>query len=133
MTSNEITPWDILTTQDKYPEREKSNECTTEVRIKAADTAERVSRLLMHLDWEPILSSGFRTSEANRMAKGATNSPHMRGEAVDISDPDNKLDALITDELLERFNLYREHPSKTDRWTHLQICAPKSGKRSFYP
>ena len=66
---------------------------------------------------------------------GAPNSAHKQGEAVDIYDPDNKLDDYITahPELLVQFDLYREHPTATLHWLHLSIRAPKSGNRTFLP
>jgi len=75
-------------------------------------------------------------------ATGAPNSSHKEGRAVDAADADNSLDALISkydtfggakNEILERFNLYREHPSATNTWCHLTDRRPNSGRRSFYP
>lgn len=62
-------------------------------------------------------------------------SAHKEGMAVDIYDPDNAIDNYITahPEVLDTFNLYREHPSATPRWCHLTTRAPKSGRRTFYP
>lgn len=62
-------------------------------------------------------------------------SAHKEGMAVDIFDPDNSIDQYITahPEVLDIFNLYREHPSATPGWCHLSTRAPKSGRRTFYP
>jgi len=64
---------------------------------------------------------------------GAPNSAHKQGQAVDIFDPDGHLDDWLTDEVLARFDLYREHPSATRGWCHLTTRPPASGRRSFYP
>jgi hypothetical protein len=64
---------------------------------------------------------------------GAANSAHKAAEAVDLYDPDAALDAWITDEILERHALYREHPEDTPGWCHLSTRAPKSGRRTFKP
>lgn len=64
---------------------------------------------------------------------GAASSSHKTGRGVDVADADDSLDAMITDEMLERHGLYREAPGATDNWTHLSDRAPKSGKRTFWP
>ncbi len=73
---------------------------------------------------------GFRPQDC---PEGAPGSAHKVGKAGDIYDPDNVLDAWCTDEILTECNLYREHPDKTDGWTHLTIRAPGSKKRTFWP
>ena len=64
---------------------------------------------------------------------GAPNSAHKVGRAVDVADADGSLDALLTDEILEQFGLYREHPDATATWCHLTDRAPHSGRRTFMP
>lgn len=64
---------------------------------------------------------------------GAPNSAHKQARAVDIFDPDNSLDSLITDDVLEDFGLYREAPEATHGWCHLTDRAPASGRRTFNP
>ena len=64
-----------------------------------------------------------------------------RGAGIDIHDPDDKLDLWITDAILEKHGLYREHPDytrlgsdgKPHPWCHLTTRAPASKKRSFIP
>jgi hypothetical protein len=56
-----------------------------------------------------------------------------QGRAVDVYDPDGHLDAWITDDILEDFGLYREHPDSTSTWCHLTDRAPGSGHRTFWP
>lgn len=64
---------------------------------------------------------------------GAPGSSHKQGEGVDLYDGDADIDGAITDQLLIKHGLYREHPSATRSWCHLTTRAPKSGRRSFYP
>lgn len=71
---------------------------------------------------------GFRLPGATT---GAPNSSHKEARAVDVFDPAGKLDAWITDEVLEKYGLYRETPGATFGWCHLTTRPPKSGKRTF--
>jgi len=73
---------------------------------------------------------GFRPQEC---PIGAPDSAHKQGLAVDVYDPDGKIDAYITDEILEEHGLYREAPESTLHWCHLTIRAPHSGNRTFIP
>ena len=73
---------------------------------------------------------GYRTQACTI---GALASAHKTGEAVDVYDPVGALDTWITDERLERYELYREHPEATLGWSHLSTRAPKSGSRTFRP
>ena len=73
---------------------------------------------------------GFRLSDAKT---GKPFSKHKTAHAVDVYDPEDELDFMIDDETLERFGLYREAPSATRGWSHLQDVAPSSGKRTFLP
>lgn len=73
---------------------------------------------------------GFRPQDC---PQGAPTSSHKDGAGVDLYDPDNKIDDALDDALLEKFHLYREHPSATARWCHLTTRAPRSGRRTFLP
>lgn len=73
---------------------------------------------------------GFRPQDC---PIGAPKSAHKTGEAVDVYDPDNKIDSWITDAILEKFDLYRESPAHTLTWLHLQSRKTGSGKRTFIP
>ncbi len=130
-----ITPWDVLTSGEKYPEREKSDECTTLVRQNAADLADRVSRLLDALGRKAAISSGFRTLSANRSVGGAQVSAHCTGEAVDLADTDGGLGRTILAriDLLDAYDLYLENPAYTRGWVHLQSRKTASGRRVFVP
>ena len=73
---------------------------------------------------------GFRPQACS---EGAPKSAHKEGKAVDIYDPDEALDTWLSDEILLKCNLYREHPDKTEGWCHLSIRRPASGHRTFWP
>lgn len=66
-------------------------------------------------------------------AVGAEFSSHKEGKAVDVCDVYGNLDEWLTDELLEKFDLYREHPASTRTWCHVTTRRPNSGRRTFYP
>lgn len=65
--------------------------------------------------------------------EGRALSSHKEFKGIDITDPDNSKDAVITDAMLLKFDLYRESPEYTKNWVHLTYRAPRSGKRSFIP
>lgn len=64
---------------------------------------------------------------------GAPLSAHKIGMAIDIYDPENKLDEWITDDVLRTVGLYREAPRATPVWCHLTTRRPRSGNRTFMP
>lgn len=131
----EITPWDVLTSSGRYPDRIDSPECTSAVRICAADTAERVTKLLQRLGLRGDVCSGFRTLAANGSASGAKRSAHLSGEAVDLSDPRGTIkDAVLAHPyILEELDLYMESPHHTPGWCHLMTRRTASGNRIFLP
>lgn len=131
-----ITPHDVLSSSGKYPERLDSPECVIGVRINAADTAERVSKLLGALGISAVtVSSGFRTSSSNAATSGAKRSAHMSGEAVDLVDTDGSLGRLCLSrvDLLHLYDVYIENPQFTNGWLHIQKRAIPSGNRVFLP
>lgn len=71
---------------------------------------------------------GWRSSDSKT---GGPGSKHRIARAVDVYDPNNVLDNLLSDEILELFGLYRETPKATQGWCHLQDIAPSSGKRTY--
>lgn len=81
---------------------------------------------------------GFRPQSCKQ---GAPRSSHKDGRGVDIYDPREELDGWLTDDILEAYSLYREHPDATskgyrgasDSWCHLTDRPPPSGKRTFWP
>jgi len=80
---------------------------------------------------------GFRPQDC---PIGAQTSAHKQARGVDVYDLGDALDAWLTDEILERYGLYREHPEATAMkpgqvagWCHLTDRAPGSGNRTFRP
>lgn len=132
-----INSQDILTSQGKYPEREKHIECTVTVRDNSERLAKKVSALLEDF-FKRWVSSGFRTQSSNAKTKGAALlSRHMKGSAIDLLNLGAylKKDYLENKEksLLVKHDLYLEDPDYTPTWTHLQDDPPRSGKRVFIP
>lgn len=73
---------------------------------------------------------GFRLPDS---LTGTATSSHKEGKGVDIYDPHGELDSWVTDDVLEKCGLYREHPAKTVHWLHLTTRSPASGHRTFWP
>jgi hypothetical protein len=73
---------------------------------------------------------GFRLPTATT---GRDHSSHKEAKGVDVYDPQDHLDAWLTDALLAKHGLYREHPDSTPGWCHLTTRAPGSNKRTFIP
>jgi len=75
---------------------------------------------------------GFRPQDC---PEGAPKSAHKVGMAVDLYDPNGKIDAwlLANEKLLDHFGLWFEHPDDTKGWSHFSTRKPKSGKIFFHP
>mgnify|MGYP003407789720 FL=1 len=86
------------------------------------------------------VTSGLRSDEHQKRLidegkSNALHSKHMAGAAADLLDTDGLLAdfCLSNVGILERIGLWMEDPAHTRGWIHLQIMAPKSGKRIFIP
>ncbi len=111
-------------------------ECTPEVKDNAEVTRSRANALLAQFGEDRDVTSGWRPAAVNAATPGAAvMSRHLTGEAIDIYDPEGDLDewCLAHLEVLEKLNLWMEHPASTKGWCHLQTAPPKSGNRVFYP
>ena len=124
----------------------QAKEHTAEHEANFEELMTRVESLLTYLDYTvPVCPNtgsqvsgskggsgdgGFRLDTATT---GAALSSHKQAMAVDLYDPLNALDDLITDALLEQCDLYREAPQSTPHWAHLTTRAPHSGHRTFLP
>lgn len=117
---------------------------TPQIRANAELTLSRVNALLARFyAANPKaairgVNSGWRPPAVNRgVENAAKNSHHLRAMACDLDDDDGQLDKwLMTSagqQALVDIGLWMEHPSATPRWCHVQIVAPRSGKRVFYP
>lgn len=149
----------MITVKQYFWQKDGSPECTPAI-CEAADalllkvnalleSAAQLSGWVEKNDpdtWSPISGAkggagdgGFRLSTTTT---GATHSAHRFARAVDVYDPEGKLDDWLSgfDEdggrrnaMLEEFGLYREAPGATRTWCHLQDLAPGSGRRTFSP
>jgi hypothetical protein len=75
---------------------------------------------------------GFRPQDCTI---GAPHSAHKQALAVDRYDPAEEIDNYLMEhqDLLEKFDIYIEHPDSTPGWSHWSIRPPKSGKHVFIP
>lgn len=139
-----ITLNDWVTSSGRYPERAKSKELTDEVKANAEELLKRVNAALKELGIEKAsVSSGFRPSDANRAAGGAKKSGHTIGLSIDILDINEKIDGSFDtkegQDVLEKYKLWQEHPSKTKNWSHIDMVTrpirPRTNckKRQFLP
>ena len=87
-----------------------------------------------------LITSGLRSDEQQQelIAQGKSNAPHSKhcaGAALDLLDEDGSLGKWALDNLdfLTTMGIWIEDPSHTNGWLHIQIMAPKSGKRVFIP
>jgi hypothetical protein len=127
-----------ITSSGKYPERAKSLELTEEVKKEASKLLNLVNNLLKDLGIPSArVSSGFRPSSVNsKLPNAAKRSLHMTGKAIDLEDPNNSLDALISSktELLDKYGLWLELPDETLKWCHLDNgTRPQRKVRIFNP
>lgn len=135
----------MITVADYFGPHADCEDATSEVRGTAARMLDRVNRLLQEaeangvaLEMNPATKTlvsgqtygGFRPQSCTQ---GAPRSSHKEGRAVDVYDPSGALDRWISDLILEKHDLYREHPADTNGWCHLSDKAPGSGRRTFHP
>lgn len=122
-----------------------SQDATEDRMANAEVLLEKVNALLqaaehngVELDMNPktqTLVSGtqFGGFRPQNCPQGAPHSSHKEGMAVDVYDPSGALDRWVSDLILEKHGLYREHPADTNGWCHLTTRAPASGRRTFHP
>lgn len=82
------------------------------------------------------VNSGWRPPSINASTPGAsTNSKHMQGLAIDISDVDGSLWSWVLQnlELMKQLGLYMEDRRWTPTWVHFGFGPPSSGHRIFVP
>lgn len=113
---------------------------TPEIALNAAQTVKAINSFLVITGFDGHVNSGWRPPSLNAATKGAApKSKHMLGLACDLADPRETLDDFCTEhpELLEQLSLWREAPSATHGWLHLQTVQYGSwtpGKsRTFQP
>lgn len=115
--------------------RIKPEELSPELRANAEELLRRVNIIRAQYGKPMKVSSGYRSPAQNAAAGGAKKSNHMICKAIDIADPNRELQAWLLQnvELLEKVGLWCEDFDYSPSWAHLQIVAPKSGKRFFKP
>lgn len=127
-----LNQWKVHYGQVQVPDEE----LTDDMRKDAQITVDRANQLLARFGQGRDITSGWRPIEVNKLVPGAAQfSNHTKCCAVDISDPHGDLDQWCLDHpaILEDIGLWLEHPSSTKGWCHVQIVAPRSGKRVFFP
>lgn len=134
----------MITLQDYWMGRDKtySKDLTADIQKNAEEIVKRANMLLSEFRFytkdteQRHVNSGWRPPAINASTPNAAQrSKHMTGQAIDIADPEGDLDDWCMNHIdtLARLGLWLEHPSSTKGWTHVQIVAPKSGNRVFYP
>ena len=138
----------MISLADYFGAKINNPEATLEMKQNAMELLRKVNGLLKRAEQEGAYSAqidpdtgtlisgsrggsgdgGFRLSTSTT---GAKKSAHKKAHAVDVYDPANILDGWITNAVLEEFGLYREAPTKTPGWAHLQDTPPGSGNRTY--
>jgi len=77
--------------------------------------------------------SGGGGARRKNSTEGRPKSSHKEFRGVDVADPQNTIDGILTDAMLLKFGLYREAAQCTVSWCHLTDRPPKSGRRTFIP
>ena len=137
----------MITLQEYF--NNKTAAVTPEISLNAVDLLKRVNDLLAEFTLAtgkhiPVsLKTGCNISGDHngdggfRLQNSKTGSPfssHKSGQGVDVADTAaGDIDAFVTDEILERHDLYRESPGFTHGWCHLSTRKPGSGHRTFTP
>lgn len=110
-----------------------------------ADMERNLQRLLQALNAlqfgvfqkQLTITSGYRPPTINAAAGGASRSTHMTCQAADIAGVALAEHLAANTDVLQKLGLYLEDPAYTwtanGGWCHVQITAPKSGRRVFQP
>jgi len=113
-----------------------AEELTEVLRRNAAMTVQRTNLLMQRARIARGVNSGWRPHAINAgIAHASPRSKHLTCEAIDLADDDESLDQWCLAHLpvLAEIGLWLEHPDATPGWCHVQIVAPRSGRRVFMP
>ena len=124
-----------------------AGECTDEIKANAVETVRRGNIVIALYeaatgDKVEHVNSGWRPKSVNDVTPNASKTSwHLVGKAVDLRDNgdvlDKWLDTAAGEAALEQANVWREHPSATHWWCHLQTEPPRGWQpgmsRTFYP
>lgn len=116
-------------------DRQFKDELTEDIVANAKDLLTRVNGLLTDLKWGKVsVSSGWRPKGINSSVGGANKSHHISGKAIDLRDPDGKLDAAIVAnyQLLDKHGLWLESPTRTPGWVHLDTGKRMARERRIF-
>lgn len=128
----------MITKSDLLAGRDSSfaSEYTDAISDNLDEVVEKVNQFLDNFAGNIKVTSGWRPASMNGMVKGALpKSNHITGNAVDLSDKDNKLMDYILANLdkATALGLYFEDFRWTPTWCHVQTVPPKSRKRIYVP
>lgn len=137
----EVVITEVVSLKDYWMGRDQTHfeELKPEIVANAKDLLAKVNALLNEIGVKSVkVNSGWRPASINQANGGSKTSKHLVGQAIDLDDDDKRtLSDKITDELLEKHQLFMEHPDATHgpkgTWTHLQTVSPRSSKRRFMP
>lgn len=123
----------MITAKEFLMGRDKEYPLTPLLEGNMLVTLEMVNKLEVLIGQDLKCSSGYRPGRYNKAAGGSLKSSHLTCEAIDISDPSGDLNRYISEneEILIQIGAYREDPSRTKTWVHLQTRRPPSGNRTF--
>lgn len=124
-----------ISVSDYLKGRDKLSPLTPEMVSNMNTLIPKINDLLEAFGEYRACSSGYRPTDINKTAKGSAKSWHIKCAAIDLYDPDEKLDLFCVTNvaLLEKLGLWLESPTATKTWCHLQIFPPRSGNRVFSP
>lgn len=120
MKIQKITRKEILRGHERYAPLDEDTEKNLEVFLVALNSFRQDYGKPM------ICVSGYRPKVYNDKIGGAENSAHIYCQAADFHDPDGKLKEFCSEEMLEKHDLYMEHPLDTPGWCHLQSRKTKN-------
>lgn len=126
----------MISAEEVLMGRIKVEELSDEFKANLADLLVKLNKFRAEYGIPMIVSSGYRPASMNENTPGASKkSAHMTCQACDFKDVDGKLKEFIAKdpEILERCDLYMEHPDSTLTWVHLSNRRPGSGNRIFKP
>lgn len=101
--------------------RDKEYPLTPAMEANLATLLDRLNKFRELYGSPMIVTSGYRPGHFNTSAGGAKASAHLDCRACDFADGDGALDAWIDahPEILIECGLWREAPTSTVGWTHL--------------
>lgn len=123
----------MITMQELLMERIKFEQLPQELQQNATHLLECLNKFRVIYGKPMIVSSGYRTPEANNATHGASKSAHLTCEACDFRDIDGVIKSWVLHNMhiLEDCGLYMESAMSTKSWIHLQTRPTKN--RVFIP